>query len=63
MPDSTSRSHGAQIRGSRMSEPMFKEHLREALDESDPVEKNYHIRSALQYVVSQEASEATLSHD
>jgi len=40
-----------------MSETMFKQHLKAALDESDPVEKNYHIRSALQYVVSEEASE------
>ena len=41
---------------SQMAETMVKEHLKEALDEADPLEKNYHIRSALQRIVSEEMS-------
>jgi hypothetical protein len=38
----------------QMTETMVKEHLKEALDETNPVEKNYHIRSALQRIVSED---------
>jgi len=46
---------------SQMSEAMVKEHLEEALDETNPVEKNYHIRSALQRMVSEEMTGPKMS--
>lgn len=42
---------------SHMSETVLKKHLEKALDESDPAEKNYHIRSALQHIASEETNQ------
>jgi len=44
-----------------MSETMVEEHLKQALDETNPIEKNYHIRSALQRMVSEETSGPKMS--
>ena len=46
---------------SQVTETILKEHLKEALDETNPVEKNYHIRSALQRIVSEEMSGPKMS--
>ena len=39
---------------SQLSETMVEEHLEKALDEDDVSEKDYYVRSALQYIVSEE---------
>jgi len=46
-----------------MSEATLKEHLKEALDESDPAEKDYHIRSALQYMTPDDANSSNMNSD
>ncbi|WP_193310430.1 hypothetical protein [Halorubrum halophilum] len=46
---------------SQMIETIVEEHLKEALGETNPVEKNYHIRSALQRMVSEEMSGQKMS--
>lgn len=45
----------------QVTETMVEKHLKEALDESNPLEKNYHIRSALQRIVSEEMSGPKMS--
>jgi len=41
----------------QISETMVEKHLKKALSEADPAEKNYHIRLALQHVVSEERNQ------
>jgi hypothetical protein len=40
----------------QISETTVEKHLKNALSEADPAEKNYHIRLALQHVVSEKQS-------
>lgn len=41
---------------SQISETMAEKHLKKALDEGELSEKDYHVRSALQYILSEETN-------